>query len=517
MKTPAWLSRLLPVAARRALVSTMVRAVRRFDGAQFNRLTHSWMMAARSINTELRGDLDALRRRSRDLSKNEPLAVKFLKMVRKNVAGPKGFNFQARVTDDNGKPDNLANNAIEAAWADWCRPIHCDITGRLSFTGLTQGLAVAIARDGEALVRLIDGAPNPYGFALQWLDIERLDTTFHREASNGINQVIMGVEMDGNGRPVAYHLATAAIGRDPTGRSLQRFPAENLLHLYMTDDPEQVRGIPWMHASMIRIHHLKGFQEAAIIAARIGASKMGFFVSKDSDTAPMDPKDVSDGEDAAGIPFTEAEPGQFGMAPPGYEFQAFNPDYPHGNYDPFVKAAKRDIGSGMDVSYHALGNDLEGVNFSSIRSGVLDERDSWMVIQNWLIEHFLDTVHARWLDAALLLRAVVLPNGSPLPASKRQKFAAHEFQGRRWPWVDPLKDTMSSVLAIKNRLADPYTIAAQQGVDLDDVLDGIARFEAAAKAKNVALYIDDAAAMDAAAAIVAADETASTPPKKAAA
>lgn len=504
MKTPAWFSRLLPTARR------LRHAVRRFEGAVFNRLTHSWMMAERSINTELRRDLDALRRRSRDLSKNEPMAAKFLKMVRKNVAGPKGFNFQARVTDPDGKPDNLANNAIEAAWYDWCRPVSCDIAGRLSFTGMVQGLAVAIARDGEALVRMIDGAPNPYGFALQWLDIERLDTTFHREARDGVNQVMMGVEMDGNGRPIAYHLASAEIGRDPTGSSLQRFPADNLLHLYMTDDPEQVRGIPWMHASMIRIHHLKGFQEAAIIAARIGASKMGFFVNKDSEAQPLDPRAVSDGEDEAGIPFTEAEPGQFGMAPPGYEFQAFDPDYPHSNYDPFVKAAKRDIGSGFDVAYHALGNDLEGVNFSSIRAGVLDERDSWMLIQNWLIEHFLDIVYLRWLDSALLMRAIVLPNGSPLPAGKMSKFAAHEFQGRRWPWVDPLKDTMSSVLAIKNRLADPYTIAAQQGVDLDDVLDGIARFEASAKRKNVALYIDDAAAMEAAAAMVAADQAAGT-------
>lgn len=108
-----------------------------------------------------------------------------------------------------------------------------------------------------------------------------------------------------------------------------------------------------MHASMIRIHHLKGFQEAAIIAARIGASKMGFFVNSDGTAPPLNPDTMSDGEDAAGIPFTEVDPGQFGLAPPGYSFESFNPDYPSANYEAFIKAAKRDIGSGFGAAYHS--------------------------------------------------------------------------------------------------------------------------------------------------------------------
>lgn len=81
-----------------------------------------------------------------------------------------------------------------------------------------------------------------------------------------------------------------------------------IIHLFMTDDPEQVRGVPWMHAVMLSVNDLKGYNHAAIVAARIGASKMGFFTSPDGDPTP-----VSDGEDGAGMPFSEADPGQFGM------------------------------------------------------------------------------------------------------------------------------------------------------------------------------------------------------------
>lgn len=471
MRMPAWLSRWF----------SPTRAVRRFDAAQRNRLTSTWMASARSINTELRGDLDALRGRARDLSKNEPMARKYLQMVVSNVVGPKGFVLQARATEG-AKQDTFANNAIEAAWADWSRAPNCDVGGRLSFADLTRTVIRAVARDGEALVRIRQGAANRFGYALQVLDIERLDTTLNREAEPGKNGIIMGVELDADGRAVAYWLASAALGREPIGKRLTRVPADELLHLYISDDPEQVRGVPWMHASMIRMHHLKGYEEAAIIAARIGASKMGFFTSPDADPTPL-----SDGDDSVGMPFTEAAPGQFGMLPPGYDFKSFDPDYPHANYDAFVKAAKRDIGSGFSAAYHSLANDLEGVNFSSIRSGTLEERDNWMLIQNWLTGVFLDVVYAGWLDNALLSGAIVMPNGSALPAAKRQKFLAHEFQGRRWQWVDPLKDINASIAAMENGIASPYTVAGQQGVDAEDVLDDIARFQAAAKARGVVL------------------------------
>lgn len=472
MRMPSWLSRLMPAKQH---------GKRRFDGAQYNRLTAAFAQSERSINTELRGDLDALRRRSRDLTKNEPLAQKFMEMVTTNVVGANGFTLQARAADG-VKQDGLANTAIELAWLDWSKAKNCDVSGRMSFPDMTRAIMRGVARDGEALIRIREGANNKYGYALQYLDIERLDTTLNREEASGINQIIMGVEIDTDGRPVAYHLLTAPIGRDVIGKKHARILAKEIIHLFITDDPEQVRGIPWMHASMIRIHHLKGFQEAAIIAARVGASKMGFFTNKDGTASG-----IQDGEDEAGVPFTEAEPGQFGMLPEGYSFESFNPDYPHANYEPFVKGAKRDIGSGFGAAYHTLGNDLEGVNFSSIRSGTLEERDNWMLIQRWLVGAFLDGVYEGWLDNSLLSGAITLPNGSPLPAAKKQKFLAHEFQGRRWQWVDPLKDINASVIAIENGLASPYTIASQQGLDAEDVLDDIARFQAAVKARGIVL------------------------------
>jgi lambda family phage portal protein len=177
---------------------------------------------------------------------------------------------------------------------------------------------------------------------------------------------------------------------------------------------------------MLTINDLKGYNHAAIVAARVGASKMGFFTSPDGDPTPL-----GDGQDSAGVPFTEAEPAQFGMLPPGYDFKSFDPDYPHANYDAFVKAHKRDIATGYGCAYNTLANDLENVNFSSIRAGTLEERDHWMRIQRWLVGVLLDPVYLEWLGSALLAGVITMPNGSALPAAKRAKFAAHEWQGRQ--------------------------------------------------------------------------------------
>lgn len=457
--------------------------MRRFDGAVVDRLTASWVSTNNAIDRELRNDLDKLRARSRDLAKNNEYATKFLRMVRNNVAGKDGFTLQARSIDPSGTLDSLANTAIENAFWRWGRPGRCEVTGKLSFPDLVRTLAVALARDGEFLVRRVRGrAAGEYGFQLQVLDIERLDTKYNRAATVGSNAIIMGVEVDSVGRPVAYHIFTSLPG-EPNGlqRTRERVPADEIWHKFIPFELEQTRGVPWMHAAMRRINDLNGYREAAVIAARIGASKMGFFTSKDGTPPP------NDGQDSEGNFISQASPGEFAVVPEGYSFEKFDPAYPHDQFEAFVRGALRGIASALGVAYPSLGNDLNGVNFSSIRAGLLEEREEWIVIQNWFIASFLEPLFEEWLDMALLAGAIRLPNGSTLPASKADKFRVHTWLGRRWDWVDPLKDIEANVKAIEAGLASPQQVAASLGRDVEEILDDIAAFRKMAADRGVPL------------------------------
>lgn len=447
-------------------------ARRNYAAAQVNRLTEGWTTLSLSANASLQGNLDALRARSRQLHRDNDYARKFLALVSNNVVGPNGFTFEARVYDDGGTPDQVANNAIEAAWRKWVKRGVCEITRKLSLRDVCHLLLKAAERDGEYLVRIIRGtnAGNAFGLAVQVLDVNRIDTQLNRSGTEGINAILMGVEVDAYMRPVAYHLRgtmtgdTYSLSRSP--QPSQRIPADECIHGFVADYAEQVRGVPWMHASMLRLNNLGGYEEAAVIASRVGASKMGFFTTADGQAEVL-----ADGTDAdTGAPVTDAAPGTFETLPQGTEFTPFNPDYPTAMFGDFVKANLRGIASGLGVSYHSLANDLEGVNFSSIRSGTLEERDGWMVIQSWFIDSFLEPIFTEWLRNALAFGLITLPSGKALPLDKLEKFSGHVFQGRRWEWVDPLRDIQADREAMEAGVKSPQDVASGMGRSLEDVL-----------------------------------------------
>ncbi|HEX7380861.1 MAG TPA: phage portal protein, partial [Nevskiaceae bacterium] len=249
---------------------------RTFDAARQTSLLADWLGTAGAIDADLRGDLGRLRSRSRDLAQNNDYVKRFLAMVERNVVGPNGVNLQCRIEDAPGQPDTVANNLIEDAFDDWSRAGVCEVSGRLSFAALCRLIVRTVARDGEALIVRVEGAAarNPYGLALQLLDSARLDLNYNVDTLPGGGRIVMGVEVDGVGRPAAYHVNQA-------NGSRLRLSAGNVYHLFTTDSPEQTRGYPWLHTAMIRLHNLKGYDEAAIIAARYGAQKIGMYVSPD--------------------------------------------------------------------------------------------------------------------------------------------------------------------------------------------------------------------------------------------
>lgn len=456
-------------------------AARRFDGAIVDRLTASWKATNVAIDEELRRDLDKLRARSRDLAKNNEHAAKFSRMVRNNIVGPEGFSLHPRAIKPDGKLDTADNQAISDAFWDWCQPRHCHVGGRLAFADLCRLVATTWAIDGECLIRRMRGV-GKYGYQLQPINTDRLDTTYNRAATANQNAIVMGVEVDSDHRPVAYYLWTAppSLVASRT-RTRERVPAADIIHLFIQLEPEQTRGVPWMHAAMRILNDLKGYREAAVIAARIGASKMGLWVTPDGGPPPgTDPNDT---EDRA--PLTDVAPGQFDYAPNGYTFKEFNPTYPHDQFDAFCKATLRGVSSAWGVSYNKLNNDLEGVNYSSLRGGEIDERDEWIVLQNTMINQFLSLLYPDWLEQALIRGMIRGPGGSALPATKLDKFSAHLWQGRRWQWVDPEKDINAAVIAIANRLASPQQIAMQTGRDIEDILEDFVAYGAMCKAKGL--------------------------------
>lgn len=450
------------------------KSKRSFEAAQINRLNSSWNQFVRSINEDLRYELPVLRVRSNDLAQNDPLAKKYLNLVEENIVGSQGFQLQAKSYDSVGV-DSEANNAIERHWSKWSKK-KCDVRGTLTLPEIERLVARSVARDGEILIRHIFDDRNIYGYSLQLIEAAKL-ADINQEAFNGRKQIISGVEIDQFGSPIAYHIYK---NKCTKGAETIRIPASEISHIFISEYPSQIRGIPWMSAVMQRMFVLKKFTEFALQASAIGASSMGFFTQGEGVTDPL-----TEEEDSEGELYTSAVGGSFSVLPPGYDFKSYDPAYPHELFDTFTTAIVRHIASGLGVSYNLLANDLTGVSYSSIRSAVLEERSHWMTLQESFISQMMDTVYEKWLSSALLNKSITLENGTFLPVSKKEKFMNYSFQSRRWAWVDPLRDINAKVVALQNKLESPYSIAAELGKDLETILDDIQRFEAECEKRGI--------------------------------
>lgn len=455
---------------------------REFAAARVERLTATWKSSAQSADSVLRFSLPILRNRSRDLADNNDYVAGYLELLGNKVLGPHGVRLQVKAKGGDGKLDRDANAAIEHAFRSWGERGSCSICGRLSWPELQRLALISMARDGEVFIRLLRGkGENPSHFALQVLEADMVDYNKNELLGNGA-MIRMGVEVDAYFRPVAYHVFERHpgdwnIATLPLGRTM-RVPAEDMVHLYRQLRPGQTRGIPWTTPVMNRLHHLGAYEEAAIINARAGASKMGFF-TRTLDAAT----DAGYATDDAGRTINEVEPGSLETLPPGYDFKAFTPDYPSAQFDNFVKRQIKGASCGLPgASYAELSNDLESVSFSSIRQGTLHARDSYRDLQRLMIDCLCQPVYRAWLSMSLTFGAIVVVNGRRGPNSRLSltnfdKYNQPLFVARGWEWVDPLKDAQAGSEELRNRLTTRTRIAAEQGEDFEELLAEAAQEE----------------------------------------
>lgn len=462
-----------------------------FAGAAVNRLTASMASWSGSVNMDLDGGgISILRARARSLAQSNEYGRRFLTQVATNVVGRGGPMLQVRAYQalrDPTKPtilDKAANDAIEMHWAKWGKK--ADIAGRMTLAHLLRVVAKAVARDGEALVRIVRARNLPYGIALQLLEADRLDDRLNMSLANGA-MVRQGVEIDGTGRAMALWIRTKHPGEQygNTAADMERVPMSDVHHVFLQERAEQVRGYSWFHAIILRSTQLGGFNDAAVLAARIGASKIAAL--ERTEETPDLTASMSDGNNPAGGISMNVEAGEMFELPPGYKLSSWNPDYPHANYESFVKAAMRGIAAGLDVATHNLSGDMTDVNYSSARIAELSEREVWMTLQDWFISSLVEPIYQDWLAISLLRGDITFEvSGKSLPADKLAKFAnASRFQGRRWRWVDPSKEMDSFAKGVELGVTSRTRIAAEQGDDFEDVLDELAQEAELMKGKGI--------------------------------
>jgi lambda family phage portal protein len=203
---------------------------------------------------------------------------------------------------------------------------------------------------------------------------------------------------------------------------------------------------------------------------------MGFITSPEGE---LQGDELLDGERV-----TSFEPGVFKYLAPGESVSVPSLDAPDGQLEPFLRAMLRAVAAGVGCSYTTISQDYSQSNYSSSRLSLLEERDNWRALQQYMIENFHQPVFEAWMEMAVLSGVLSLP----LYDTDPDRYRMVQWFPRGWSWVDPAKEVAAYKDAVRCGFKTQAEVVAEQGGDLEDLL--LARKAEVDRADELDLYFD---------------------------
>lgn len=466
---------------------------RMYAAARASRMTGGWQTSNSSSDFELSSSLTRLRSRSRALIRDAAYAKRARTIVVNNVIGS-GIGMQGQVMTSRTQLYDKVNDAIEREFEKWSRKDSCHTGGTLHMADLERMAVGQVFDAGEVVIRKHYRAfgDSTVPFALELIEAERLademsSPTGPTSPAPG-NRLRMGIEVDQFYRPVAYwvhsrHPGEMYVGENETTRSdtIERVPANQIIHLRVVDRWPQSRGEPWLHTAVAKLNHMDVYSEAEIEAARGAACYWGGI-----ETAEGINSGPGDQTDEDGTESVEVSPGMMVKLAPGEKMNFFTPSRPNTALDPFMRYMLREVAAGVGVSYESLSKDYSQSNYSSSRLALLDDRDLWRTLQLWFIRNVRDEIHREWLQQAVYARAIPEISVAEYLAN-RSKFEAVRWKPRGWSWIDPEKEVAARKDAVRSGMDTLTNVIAETGSgrDFEDIINERERELQMAKAKGL--------------------------------
>ena len=369
---PAWGQRRIEARARVQMIG------RYYEAAQGGRRTDGWRKSSTDANAANGPSLGRLRDLSRDLRRNNGWAKRGIQAIVNNTVG---WGIMPKPTGRS----RARSEAALALWNSWATTTACDFDGRLNFYGIQRLAMETIAEAGEVVIlrqpaSMQDGLPIP--MRLHVLEPDYIDT--NRNGLVGVDggPIIDGIECDKFGRRVAYWLYTSHPGGNrvaSTQFESIRVPAERVIHIFRTDRPGQLRGVPWLAPAIARLKDLDDYEDAELMQQKVAACFGAFVTDIDGAASPLG----GAGSDSNGQPIESLEPGHIEYLAPGKSVTFATP--PRAQDAAFSNRVLRRIAVSLGVPFEELTGDYSQVNFSSARMSRLAH---WQNVHEWR-EHML--------------------------------------------------------------------------------------------------------------------------------
>ena len=411
-----------------------------FEGATQGDRLSGWGVSTMGPNAAVEGSLSSLRNRQAELVRNNPLAGGGVDTIVANMVG-RGirplWNFK----------DKDLLNRVQELWADSVE--EADADGVASFYGLQAIVAGTMCNTGEGFG--VFSYPSPHDglstpVQVRVFEGAQLDET-HTELSSSGNDIRMGIEFDRRGRRSHYHFFRQHPGEPYFNNTFEkkRVPAGEVMHVFRPMRPGQLRGLPWFHNIILKLHDIDECVDAELIRRKT-TTMFGGFIKQTQTGFPLPPGGTGgtpggppgnmlgyQSKTTNNAPVIDLRPGTFPSLPAGWDVSFAQPTDVGGNYVAWMVQEMRTVAKGMGVTYEQLTGDLSGVNYTSIRAGLLDfRRRLEQIVAMTLVFQFCRPFARRWMDMQVATGGVVIPDYY----ARRKTYQQTKWQPDGWDWMD---------------------------------------------------------------------------------
>jgi len=458
----------------------------------------NWVPARLFSRNAYQYDREKIVERSVDLVNNDPNAAGITEAFATTIVGA-GLRPQPRINAEMlGIDDDEADRIAEAQkylFALW-EPF-ADVQRRLSFGAMTYLAQRNMIEFGEYLflVRMVKPDPlMPFALRLMAVNPLRLRTPSDKVRQDNMHD---GVEVDADGAPRAYWIKKSERGSVPlpdTSKHFLRIPARrghrvNVLHGFISRDPEQVRGIPEFAAGMKFFRDMSDYLDAELVANVVTAA-FSMFIELSPEKIPLYPAqefrtDYETVYRGDGTTFErsyqEMVPGQIMYGNAGEKPHVISAQRPGATFEPFVRTIAKSLANSVGVPHPVLFRDFEGMNYASYRSAMLEAWRVFKARRVWLAQGIAQPTYRMLIEEAYLRGRLKVRNFY----SRMAELTAAEWIGPPKGQIEPVKEVQADVIAIQNNLKSREETILERGGDLNTTFKKLGKEQARLKEQGL--------------------------------
>lgn len=420
-------------------------------GRTDRRETAGWLPFAGSADSDNLYDLPNARTRSRDLQRNNPLALGATNTAVTSIVGT-GLSLRSAIdaevlgmTEDEAQEWQAKTEREFRFYAE--NPRECDVESTLDFYA-QQALALRACLDSGDLFALLPFVKRPnctYSTKVQLVEADRV---CNKDYASNTPSMAGGVVVDKWGAPTKYHVLRSHPGDIALSGSQLKWdeiPAfgartgrRNVIHLFQKRRPGQRRGMPFLAPVIEAIHQLGEFTNAELRAAVVGAMFTVFVKTTDGDGLGLD----GNGGPATSTPKSgqnvKLGNGAIVDLAPGEEVSFADPKRPTDSFEPFVKASMQFIGSALEIPVEILLKQFT-TSYTAGRAAMLEAWRFYRVRREWLGSGFCQPIYEAWLDESIAMGRIEAPGFADDPIV-RAAYLGSEWVGDAPGQIDELKE-----------------------------------------------------------------------------